>query len=91
MLGQKDKSISISYTDYDDPKLFGKLCQAHIQVLDAFDLIGLYNGWVNKIDDIFGTSWSKNNVLEKQSSSFIYRSFFIELQKIIESNSTVIK
>ena len=91
MLGQKDKSISISYTDYDDPKLFGKLCQAHIQVLDAFDSIGLYNAWVNKIDDIFGTSWSKNNVLEKQSSSFIYSSFFIELQKIIESNSTVIK
>ena len=53
--------------------------------------IGLYNAWVKKIDDVFDTSWSKNNILEKENSSFIYSSFFIELQKIIESNSTVIK
>ena len=91
MLGQKDKTISISYVDYDDPKLFGKLCQAHIQVLEAFDSIGLYNAWLKKIDAVFGTSWNKNNILEKENSSFIYSSFFIELQKIIESNSTVIK
>ncbi|MDO7715912.1 MAG: hypothetical protein MUP87_05185, partial [Flavobacteriaceae bacterium] len=51
---QKDKSISISYTDYDDPKLFGKLCQAHVQVLDAFDSIGLYNAWVCAIAGIKG-------------------------------------
>jgi hypothetical protein len=43
MLGQKDKSISISYVDYDDPQLFAQLCQAHIGVLRAFDAISLYN------------------------------------------------
>ena len=32
-----------------------------------------------------------NNILEKESSRFIYSSFFIELQKIIESSKTFVK
>ena len=48
MLGQKDKSISISYVDYDDPQLFAQLCLAHIKVLNGFDMISLYNTWLKK-------------------------------------------
>ena len=66
MLGQKDKSVSISYVDYDDPKLFAKLCLEHINVLRAFDTIRIYNRWVKKIDEVFGSDWSTGPTYIKQ-------------------------
>lgn len=91
MLGQKDNSISISYVDYDDPQLFGQLCLAHIEVLRAFDVISLYNTWLRKIDEVFGSDWSENELYLKGNPSFIYSSYIHALQPIIESNKTYIR
>ena len=88
MLGQKDKSVSISYVDYDDPKLFAKLCLEHIKVLRAFDAIGIYNKWVKKIDEVFGTNWSSGPTYFKQNPEHIYSAFAIALQKIIDSDKS---
>jgi len=88
MLGQKDKSVSISYIDYDDPQLFAKLCMEHIKVLRSFDTIRLYNKWVEKIDEIFGSKWSKTDVYIKQNPDYIYSAFTHSLQKIIDSNNS---
>ena len=91
MLGQKDNSISISYVDYDDPQLFGQLCLAHIEVLRAFDVISLYNTWLRKIDEVFGSDWSENEFYLKGNPSFIYSSYIHALQPIIESTRTYVK
>ena len=75
MLGQKDKSISISYVDYNDPQLFGQLCAAHISVLRAFDLISLYNAWLRKVDEVLGSNWCESDVFIKQNPDYVYSAY----------------
>ena len=91
MLGQKDKSISISYVDYDDPQLFAQLCQAHIGVLRAFDTISLYNAWLRKIDDVLGSNWCESDVFIKQNPDYVYSAFVHSLQPIIDDNRTFLR
>ena len=91
MLGQKDKSISISYVDYDDPQLFAQLCLAHIEVLWAFDIIQLYNAWLIKIDETIGSKWRETDVFIKQKPDYIYSEIVRHLQPIIENSKTIIK
>ena len=91
MLGQKDKSISISYIDYDDPQLYAQLCVAHIKVLRAFDTINLYNTWLNKIDEVYNTNWCDSGVFIEKNPDYIYSAFAHSLQPIIENNFTRIK
>ena len=88
MLGQKDKSISISYFDYDDPQLFGQLCAAHLNVLRAYDTINLYNTWLRKIDEIFGSKWCESDVFIKGNPDYIFSAFTHALQPIIEGDKT---
>ena len=88
MLGQKDKSISISYVDYDDPQLFGQLCAAHISVLRAFDVIGLYNAWLRKVDEVLGSNWCESDVFIKQNPDYVYSAFAHALQPIIDGNKS---
>ena len=91
MLGQKDKSVSISYVDYDDPQLFAELCLAHIGVLRAFDTISLYNTWLRKIDEVFGSNWCKTESYIKQNPEYVYSKFAHSLQPIIERNRTLVR
>jgi len=91
MLGQKDKSISMSYVDYDDPQLFAQLCLAHIKVLWAFDIIQLYNAWLVKIDETLGSNWRESDVFLKQEPDYIYSEIVRHLQPIIENSKTIIK
>jgi len=93
MLGQKDKSVSISYVDYDDPQLFAQLCIAHINVLWAFDIINLYNTWLRKIDELYDTNWcdSDSNVFINKNPNYIYSAFKDSLKMIIENTSTSLK
>ena len=55
MLGQTDPSISAHYNNFDDPRLFIKVTQAHIKVLKDFEVIELFNYWLNKVDSVFGS------------------------------------
>jgi len=91
MLGQKDKSISISYIDYDDPQLFAQLCFAHIKVLRAFDIIRIYNTWLSKIDELFGSNWCESDVFIKQNPDYIYSAFAHTLQSIIDDKNTLVR
>ena len=91
MLGQKDRSVSISYVDYDDPQLFAELCVSHIRVLRAFDTISLYNSWLRKIDEVFGSEWCGSDVYIKQNPDYVYSAFAHSLQPIIERNKTLIR
>ena len=91
MLGQKDKSISISYVDYDDPQLFAQLCLAHIRVLRAFDTISLYNTWLRKIDELFGSNWCKSDVYIQQNPDYVYSAFAHSLQPIIEGKKVFVR
>lgn len=90
MLGQKDKSVSISYVDYDDPLLFGQLCLAHIEVMRAFDMVGLYKSWIKRIDDLFNSDWHLNDVLKNLDNSQVFLAYTKELNQVIDSNKTVV-
>ena len=50
----------------------------------AFDVISLYNTWLRKIDEVFGSDWSENELYLKGNPSFIYSSYIHALQPIIE-------
>ena len=91
MLGQKDKSVSISYVDYDDPQLYAQLCLAHIYVLRAFDTINLYNTWLRKVDDVLGSNWCDTPLYIKQNPDFVYSAFAHNLQPIIDANRTIVR
>jgi len=91
MLGQKDKSISISYIDYDDPQLFAQLCIAHINVLWAFDIINLYNTWLRKIDELYDTNWCDTDIFIKKNTDYIYSEFTDSLEQIIDNKSIILK
>ena len=90
MLGQKDRSVSISYVDYDDPQLFAQLCLAHISALRAFDIINLYNTWLRKIDEVLGSNWCESEVFIKQNPDYVYSAFAHSLQSIIDGNRVVV-
>ena len=87
MLGQKDKSVSISYVDYDDPKLVCKIMFGAYSVLRAFDTIRIYNR-LRKIDEVFGSDWSTSPTYIKQNPEHVYSAFAIALQNIIDSDKS---
>ena len=91
MLGQKDKSISISYVDYDDPQLFAQLCLAHIGVLRAFDIVSLYNTWLRKIDETIGSNYFNSKLYFNQNPDYIYSAIAHALQPIIDDNRTFVR
>jgi len=61
---------------------------AHIKVLSSFDIIGLYNKWVEKIDETFGSNWAESAFYIKKSPDYIYSGFARALQKIIDNNNS---
>ena len=60
-------------------------------VLRAFDIIGLYNTWLRKIDELFGSSWCETKSYTKQNPDFVYSSFAHSLQPIIEQKRTLVR
>mgnify|MGYP000858254805 CR=1 FL=1 len=86
MLGQTDPSISAYYNNFDDPRLFIKITQAHIKVLKDFEVIELFNFWLNKVDSVFGS-----NLFDiysfRHDASLIYKEFNSHLEEMIKIRS----
>ena len=53
LLGQKDHSISAKYTDLKRPKILAKVAKAHIEILEDFETIELFNHMINRTFDLF--------------------------------------
>ena len=58
LLGQKDPSISAHYNNFSDPALILNTNNAHLEVLNKFDMVELYDNWLNKIDELFKTNFN---------------------------------
>ena len=67
MLGHSDPTISSHYNNFEDPRLFVKVTQAHLKVLHAFEIIPLFNAWLARIDTLFGSDWQKIYGYKEQS------------------------
>ena len=54
LLGQTDHSIQRSYTNYNDIRLVKTLQEAHLQIMNEFNMVELFDKWVGKLDELFG-------------------------------------
>jgi hypothetical protein len=81
LLGQKDPTISAHYNNFNDPSLILSTNLAHLEVLNKFDTIELYDNWLSKIDELFSTNFS--NTALKESSHNIYSEFSYRLPEFI--------
>lgn len=90
MLGQKDPSISAHYNNFDDPRLFIKVTQAHIKVLREFNIIDIYNIWLRKIDEFFGSNWHQIYGFSTPQD-LLYTNFHREVENMVHITHTKIK
>ena len=89
MLGQTDSSISAHYNNFDDPRLFIKITQAHTKVLKNFEVIELFNYWLNKVDSVFGSILFDIYGF-KDNPELIFKGFNDHLKEMIKLTHTKI-
>ena len=89
MLGQVDPTISSHYNNFDDPKLFIKITQAHIKVLREFDIINIFNFWLKKIDLEFKTDWETAYGF-KAPQDAIFKSYYLKIEEMVALTQTKI-
>jgi hypothetical protein len=89
LLGQKDPTISAHYNNFNDPALILNTNNAHLDVLDKFDTIKLYDHWLYKIDELFKTRFS--NTALNASSYEVYNEFSLKLPDFISETKIIVK
>jgi hypothetical protein len=85
LLGQKDPSISAHYNNFNDPALILNTNNAHLEVLDKFDTVELYDLWLYKIDELFKTKFS--SIALNTSSYDVYNEFSLKLPEFLSETS----
>jgi hypothetical protein len=88
LLGQKDPTISAHYNNFNDPALILNTNNAHLDVLDKFDTIKLYDLWLYKIDELFKTRFSITAL--NAPSHEVYNEFSERLPEFISETSVKI-
>ena len=90
MLGHSDPTISSHYNNFDDPRLFIKVTQAHLKVLYAFEIIPLFNAWLGRIDNLFRSNWLEIYGYEEHPYN-LYENFSSKIQEMISITHTKVK
>ena len=88
LLGQTDQTIQKHYNNYNDINLVQAVQEAHLKVLNAFNMIEMYDKWIFKIQELFG----KFNDLEIGGGSTVVYEHQIKFLKteVLKSNETLI-
>ncbi|MDA0794809.1 MAG: hypothetical protein O3C13_09385, partial [Bacteroidetes bacterium] len=76
--------------NFDDPRLFEKVKQAHIKVLREFNIIDIYNIWLRKIDELFGSNWHHVYGFS-MPQDLLYLNFYKEVEYMVQITHTKIK
>ena len=87
MLGHSDPTISSHYNNFDDPRLFIKVTQAHLKVLYAFEIIPLFNAWLGRIDNLFRSNWLEVYGYKEHPYN-LYENFSSKTQEMISITHT---
>lgn len=74
LLGHKDHSISAKYSDLKRPKILAKVTKAHIEILEEFETIELFNYLINKTHELFPQLNIKNYLINGEPK-VIYNSY----------------
>jgi hypothetical protein len=70
--------------------LFVKVTQAHIKVLREFNIIDIYNIWLGKIDEVFGSNWHQIYGFSTPQD-LLYINFYKEVENMVQITHTKIK
>jgi hypothetical protein len=88
LLGHKDHSISARYTDLKRPKILAKVAKAHIEILEEFETIELFNYLIARTQELF-PQMNLQNFLIKGNPRQIYSSYKNMIDDLL--NKTQIK
>ncbi len=89
LLGQKDITISAHYNNFNDPALILNTNNAHLEVLNKFNTIELFDIWLHKIDELLNTNFSELAV--NNSSYNAYKEFGLKLPEFLSETSVTIE
>ena len=87
LLGQTDSSIQRSYNNYNDIRLVRAIQESHLQVMNSFQMIELFDRWVFKINELFGIF---EDFHVGGGSKMVYSHHHKSLNKILNNNNTLI-
>jgi hypothetical protein len=87
LLGQTDGSIQRSYNNYNDIRLVRAIQESHLQVMNSFQMIELFDKWVFKINELFGMFFDFH---VGGGSKLVYSHHFKLLDEILKNNKTLI-
>ena len=73
-MGHKDHSISAKYSDLKRPKILAKVAKAHIEILEEFETIELFNYLINKTQELFPQLNIRNYLINGEPNE-IYSSY----------------
>ena len=83
LLGHTDKTISAHYADLKRPKLMGKLTKAHIEILQAFETIELFNYLMARMCVVF-QDLNSGIFIENENPNVIYSRYNKALDNLLE-------
>lgn len=83
LLGHTDKTITAHYSDLKRPKLMGKLTKAHIEILQAFETIELFNYLLDRVNIVI-QGLDLNMYKENEDPYIIYSKYNRALDYLLE-------
>ena len=87
LVGQTDSSIQRSYNNYNDIRLVRAIQESHLQVMNSFQMIELFDKWVFKINELFGMFFDFH---VGGGSKLVYSHHYQLLDEILKNNKTII-
>ena len=84
LMGQTDTSIQRHYDNYNDPELVCMMQEAHLQILNKFQMVELFDFWVSKLSVVMKKDFS--DMLIGAPSNLVYTQQAQKLPEIIGAN-----
>lgn len=88
LVAHTDHTIQRHYNNYNHPDLVAQVQLAHLRIMHNFNIIELYELWLNKIEKLFGPQ--NTDLYVGESSDFVYREQLARLEGILKIDRTKI-
>jgi hypothetical protein len=88
LMGQTDTSIQRHYDNYNDPELVYMMQKAHLQIMNRFNMVELFDFWVQRLSVVLGKDFTE--MLVRAPSNLVYTHYAQKLPEIIGVNQVEI-
>ena len=88
LMGQTDTSIQRHYDNYNDPELVYMMQKAHLQIMNRFNMVELFDFWVQRLSLVMRKDFTE--MLVQAPSNLVYTQYALKLSEIIGVNQVEI-